>query len=284
MTRLETVVGVVALLVTSGLGCTVGSGSGDAAGPLFVRSCGAFGGPVDVNDPSTFKVFDLDPSFFAGEPVEDIREGEKTNRLMIRLQRDGGGIENSDTLFFDVVNSREVARCVRGRKLLSTSGVLLPDYDARVCYWPSPEGPARLRVGPTDYVRAHLAPYRTCRSSVAPQVVVGTAVPCTPAQGQTSCPADDPDSWESFLEVRAFGAAVVDPDTPPTDRPEVEGSFKVDFGGRIWAPRFRLTVRDDQLIDPEPGVAGPLRPDVLGTMEGFFDFDLERGRAVQTFP
>ena len=37
-----------------------------------------------------------------------------TNEMHIRMQNNGLAIQYADTLFFDVLNSYEVARCVRG--------------------------------------------------------------------------------------------------------------------------------------------------------------------------
>ena len=46
------------------------------------------------------------------------------NRLIIRMQRNGNAIEINDTLYFDIPDSLQVARCMRGR---TVGGV--PDYD-----------------------------------------------------------------------------------------------------------------------------------------------------------
>ena len=64
------------------------------------------------------RFFDLQPTFFAGEPTEDIGGvvvPQPANLLTIRMQRNGNRIEINDTLYFDVLNSYEVARCVRGQ-------------------------------------------------------------------------------------------------------------------------------------------------------------------------
>jgi len=100
-------------------GCTVGSGVGSAKGSVYVLGCTPDG---DFSS----NTFDLQPSFFAGEPIEDISQGGHINRLFIRMQRSGNRIEVNDTLSFDVVNSYEVARCVRGR---TVNG--LPNWDTR---------------------------------------------------------------------------------------------------------------------------------------------------------
>ena len=53
-------------------------------------------------------------TFFAGEPIEDIAGvavAQPTNRLIIRMQRNGNRIEVNDTLYFDIQNQ------LRGRAL-----------------------------------------------------------------------------------------------------------------------------------------------------------------------
>ena len=60
-------------------GCTVGSGSGSASGPLWVQGCeGTQAAPA---------AFDLRPTFFAGDPIDDPSKATSVNRLLIRLQR-----------------------------------------------------------------------------------------------------------------------------------------------------------------------------------------------------
>src|SRR5262245_56079947 len=112
---------LAALAVVSGAGCTVGDGSGYADGMLWILGC------REGNDEGTAaapKEFHLAPTFFAAEPIEDIIDGAPTNRLIIRMERTGNAIEINDTLYFDVRDSGEVAKCLRGR---TNAGV--PDWD-----------------------------------------------------------------------------------------------------------------------------------------------------------
>lgn len=265
------------LCALSASACTVGSGSGEAAGPIYIANCGGYAG--SRTDPI---VFDLNPKFFAAQGVEDVREGEKTNRLAIRIQRRGGNLEASDVLHFNIVNSGEVARCMRGRKFLTSQGKLVPDYDANVCDWATPEGPPRIRVGPNDYVRAALTPFSTCRSDNQPLNVVGTAIACLGEKTNVPCPEQDPAKWPSWIQFQTFGS--VDPGIgPPDQRRAIDGNFKVEFQERILASAFHLTLQDAQLIVPLV-TPSPVPPRIEGTMDGWFDFDFDRGRAVQTFP
>ena len=99
------------LLGAAGLGgCRVGKGVGAASGTLFELGCSKAGdycyapdqcGTADLPVP-----FDLKPSFFAGEPIDDLRQVDPgsafmSNRLTIRLQRSGKQIEQNDVLTFD---------------------------------------------------------------------------------------------------------------------------------------------------------------------------------------
>jgi len=102
----------VVLAVASAAGCVVGAGSGSAKGPLWIEGClegKPYGTPDDPAD------FDLAPTFFAGEPIEDFADTNPTNRLIIRMQRTGNEPQISDTLFFDIPDSGKVADCLRGR-------------------------------------------------------------------------------------------------------------------------------------------------------------------------
>src|SRR4051812_25899509 len=97
-------------------GCNVGAGTGTADGTLFVVGCSKDGDKVyNFGEPGAPAVYQLDPTFFAGDPIEDIGIGEHKNRLRMRMQEFGTGQEDDDMLKFDIENSYEVARCVRGR-------------------------------------------------------------------------------------------------------------------------------------------------------------------------
>jgi hypothetical protein len=275
--RLAGAAAVIFGLGLTSLACAVGSGDGEAKGPMFIEGCGGY------HIPTAPAEFDLEPSFFAGEPVEDIRESASQNRLSIRLQRHGGGVEVNDVLQFDISNSYEVARCVRGRQKLDTlTGLMVPDYRTDICAWVTPDGPARVRVGPNDFVRATLTPFESCRSMNRPVNLVATAVPCKPVNGRADCPGLPSDQWASFVEFRIFGGT--DVRELPKNPPAVSQGFKVDFGQRIQVTRFVLDLTDDHLLVLPTGTSTQTEPSIAGRMEGWFDFDFDRGRAVQTFP
>jgi hypothetical protein len=248
--------------------CEVGDGSGAARGPLTILNCRIDGSdyPGEDDPPE----YDLNPQFFAAEPLQDIgRARIKMNRLIIRMQDTGRQRELTDVLRFDIPSSYEVARCVRG--LRAPDGTA--EFDEKNCSWAT--GVPRLRVGLHGLVQAYFTPRATCPpSKYVPRNVVATAV---------SNPQAAPDAWESWIELKVFGAARAEASSPDEDRTTAPG-FKVDFDQRLWAPAFHLTMRDDKVVKALEKGEPPPREEVSGVFDGFFDFDMERGQGAQTFP
>jgi hypothetical protein len=265
-----------ALAAASGAGCTTGEGSGAAIGPLWILGCTQNAKVVDYGTEANPKLFDLSPTFFAGEPIEGISDGIPANRLVIRMERTGNEIQISDTLFFDIIDSGLVAHCLRGRTVggapdwdSTATGTLDPNVTTP---WCEPNagrhGGTRIHLLPFGPVRAALTPLATCQSNMHPPAVVSiTGV----AQ----------DGWIEFLE---FGDAE-QPDLAPEKRTNPDDEdFKVNFGQNLSA-NFSVVLGDDRtetaihnMIDIPPD------PRIGGTLNGSFDFNLERGRSAQTFP
>jgi hypothetical protein len=65
--------------------------------------------------------------------------------------------------------------------------------------------------------------------------------------------------------------AVVDPD------------FKVNFGERLHA-NFHVVLQDGTVVGAIMDRIPVPAPRMGGTLDGYFDFDLDRGRAAQPFP
>ena len=267
-------------LVAAG-GCTVGSGSGEASGPLWIVGCqqGADYGSPPPGEP---RPFDLNPTFFAGEPIEDITDGPHINRLIIRMQRNGNGVEINDTLYFDIPDSGKVARCIRGR---TVGGV--PDYDATStgtlpptdpldpsmqygpwCDWSAGGMYPRINVLPDGPVRIAFAPLHTCGSRSRPPAFVNVIG----------------DAFRGWIEFEYFGGAQ-QPEVPPEERTPFDADFKVAFGQRLAATfhieeildhRVIIAIREDDVL--------PQASRIGGSLDGYFDFNLERGRAAQTLP
>ena len=253
---------------------------------LKVLGCGIEGQnrgtPTDggnVGDPNTVvepSYYSLEPSFFAGEPIEDTSSGFPLNRLIIRMQHDGRGVEVNDTLYFDVANSYEVARCLRGRTVNGVPDwrVEIRDYRDMVidnwCDWSAGGDYPRIRLHPDGLVHASLSPLRTCP---IPPRGAGT--------GGARVTGSAADGWVEFINFGTAGQVGV-----PSEmrEPVRDPNFKVNFGERLRA-NFHIDLADDREIsaprrnEPEPTV---IRLD--GYLDGFFDFDFDRGRAAQAFP
>jgi hypothetical protein len=296
---------VTSLGIAGGAGCTVGDGNGAARGPIYVQSCSADG---DYGAPKVPADFDLQPHFFAGEPIEDIsgadpatRPTNPVNRLLMRIQRNGNRIEVNDTIYFDAQNIFEVGRCVRGR--INPDGT--PDYltrgltDLRTglptgppwCDWsggaadgdggagadadtdagappPAPDGGvlpvigrrARINLGADELLRASLSLLFTCHG--ANQVGM---------------------SFGGWIEFQDFGGAA-QPDLPPDQRGQLKpADFRINFGDRLRAT-FHVELEDQHIYYAIKQRLPVPDSSMHGTIDGFFDFDLERGRAAQPFP
>ena len=119
--------------------------------------------------------YDMGPTFFAGEPIEDVRVDGRENRIVIRLETAGQRVRRSkgvaalgpvkDILYFDV-DAYATARCVRA----AATGSPTPRCH-RTCLI-TDQGMARMRVGPMQPVRASLAPRAECYKNI---YVVGKA-------------------------------------------------------------------------------------------------------------
>ena len=252
------------LLVLSAA-CKAGEGQGTAIGSLYILNCNGYGNDLGAVDQPA--IFDLKPAFFAAEPIEEGDKYFKVNRLIIRLQPTGRSRELNDVLTFDVPDSREVARCVRGGVVGGN-----PDYDVKNCLQ-GPNGP-RLRVAPDALVRGSLAPYATCA-----RAVVGTAI-------------DDATTtdWDSWIELTQFGTATQA--GPPETRDRVAPDFKVDIDDPLVSPAFGLKLIDDATLPHYCGSLAGICPaqrsaenaQLSGTMQGSFTFALQRGQGAQTFP
>jgi hypothetical protein len=274
-------------VVVSGLcACSVGKGVGAASGVIFEYGCkksGDYCSAPGVCGTETIPVaYDLKPSFFAGEPINDLRQSGSgsaimSNLLTIRLQRSGKEIEQNDVLTFDITSSYEVARCVRGGVRADGSN----DWDPTNCYRASDTGPGRMRVHYDSKVKAALTLKATCTANLVASAV-SAPVPLTNYATEPN-PVVTDGSWSSWVEFQEFGAAA-----PGVGDP-IDGRFRVELGQRIYASAFYLTLVDDQIVNaaidnlPQPAanIGGTLGGN---STTGSFDFDLERGQGAQFFP
>jgi hypothetical protein len=277
-------------------GCTVGEGTGSATGTLRDVGCNA------SNSLMTAQPYTLLPQFFAGEPIEDVCplmggcSGPRTNRLIIRMQHTGNGVEVNDTLYFDVHDSYKVAQCVRGqtiggvpnwdlRNITAADGSPIPGVpwcDWNVATFDGGQADAgtdagnldggarppfvmtamraRINLSTQDYVQASLAPLYSCVEARSVAVAL-------------------PGSW---IEFQDFGLAA-QPAVPPDQRQTVGDDFDVAFGQHLSAT-FHLILGDQAVEYAIKTNAFVPDPQIGGTLDGFFDFTLDRGRAAQAFP
>ena len=286
-------VGACGLLAAVTGGCTVGSGSGSVSGDIFFLGCSPNG--ADYGQPKVPLFFDLQPQFFAGEPIEEpasVAVSQPTNILTIRVQRNGNRIEVNDVLYFNVQNSFEVARCVRGRTVngvpdwdymrMTTSTFTEQPTNTPWCDWsgvlPALDGGTIDAGGAVDAGDAGVAAGRAIIHLGTEEIVnasLSLAFTCHQAKVNGT-------AFDGWLIFDDFGTAA-QPDVLPEMRDPVPKDFKVNFGDRLRA-RF-VMVLGDQLVVSAIKMIRPIpSPLIGGNLGGYFDFDLERGRAAQPFP
>jgi hypothetical protein len=284
----------VATLLLSG--CSVGKGVGAASGEVFEYGCSKNGDWCDSGDGGVCgpKAYDLEPSFFAGEPIDDLRQYAEgsgnlimNNRLTIRLQRSGKRIEQNDVLTFDIASSYEVARCVRGHVFKDGT----KDWDEANCYRAGDNAPGRVRLQWDSPAHASLSLKATCvaANNLTVNVVASAvAAPVPLNYSATPNPTVTDGSWLSWVEFEQFGTAA-QYERAPVDRDPVSGKFRIELGNRIYAPTFLVTLEDDEVVTaarnnlpkPSPRIGGWLGGDPT---KGRFDFDIQRGQGAQFFP
>jgi hypothetical protein len=269
----------------------VGKGVGAVSGTLFEYGCSKDGdycsSPGVCGTEANPVPYDLRPSFFAGEPIDDLREYSPgsaimSNRLTIRLQHSGKQIEQNDVLTFDVTTSYEVARCVRGRIDPATGQ---NDWDEANCYRAGDTGPGRMRVQFDSPVCAALTLKATCTANLVASAV---SAPVPLNYSSTPNPVVTDGSWTSWVEFQEFGGAA-QVDKLAQDRDPIGPKFRVELGQRIYATMFFLTLVDDEVVNAAIHVLPRPASRIGGTLggdpsTGRFDFDLRRGQGAQFFP
>jgi len=290
------------------VGCSVGSGSGSANGSLFVVACnnGANFGTPDPTG-SGYMIapvpYSLGPTFFAGAPSEDLIQGPGAmNVLQMRMASSGLLERYTDFLEFDVTYSYEVARCIRGRTVngqpdylvnaplpltLATAinstpttlwcdwtGMAFSDGGAPDAAMPgAPDAGASLDGGMSmlaEAPRIHLTPYT--------DVVASLGLYKTCPDGSVA--GAGVDGW---IQFQSFGGAE-QADRPPDQRDAIPYNFVINYGDRLRAS-FHVVIGDPRYVTAvKTGGTPPTASVIGGTLDGYFDFDLARGRAGQPFP
>lgn len=246
--------------------CELGEGVGTAAGPLEIARCSiedskVLGFPKKAGEP-----FDLAPSFFVGEPIDSLVDGYP-NALVIRMQRSPLRLEFADALVFYVLDSSELARCVR-RRIDPATGT--PDWDPRLCDNTGPEN--RTFIGTEhEVVRAFLTVTQTCPAAITTASAIGAcADPNSNCPAQTLCPARN--SWISFAD---FGVM------PNDGSVSIPPDFRLAYEDRIRATAFHVELCDLRTIKAQMNSETPVpASEMTGVLEGWFDFDLDRSQRL----
>jgi hypothetical protein len=299
---------VAAAAALAPLGCSVGSGSGSASGSLFVLSCRdtvAFGMTDPLNPTVVTPIpYNLGPTFFAGIPIEDLIQGPAAmNQIEFRMQSTGLVQMYTDTLEFDVLNSYEVARCLRGRTMGGQPDYLVyqplpltlasPGNPNPMTLWCDWSGMAfSLDGGAPDAAVPGLPDASTAldggmsMTASAPRIHITpyTDIHASLSLGQT-CPGATTAGigMDGWIQFETFGAAE-EPGLPADMRAMVPLSFVINYGDNIHAT-FDVVIGDPQVANAVAnGTTPPTRTVIGGELSGFIDFNLARGRSGQPFP
>ena len=122
----------------------------------------------------------------------------------------------------------------------------------------------RIRITPDTDLRSSLALLSSCPAA------------------NISADASDSGSDVSWIEFQNFGSAE-ESNLTPDMRDQVKSTFVINYGERLRA-NFHLVLQDGQVITAVETNQPAPAPLVGGTLDGYFDFDLERGRPAQVFP
>jgi hypothetical protein len=289
--RVSLKVTVAAALAAAGGACTIGEGKGEVTGTLFVSQCDEDDktgqivdldcGPHNAGDTTKCQLFNLGTTFFVGEPI-DAPSKLSSNLLLIRAQNGGARLEFADAMVFYLVDLYEVGRCMSGRMDPATGQ---PDWNPALCDRPADgSGTGRMLIGTeSEVVRAHLLLNHSCDlERVCP--TCPTVPPVGDALGQCTdgtCPAvtlcPGRGSWITFGQL----GGLVENARVPVNRSD----FKVNYGERVFGSEFQVELCDARTVDAVQERTFPVpAPRMVGSLNGFLDFTLERGQAGQPFP
>lgn len=113
---MTTTVSALALAIGSA-GCGVGQGNGAVTGALFISECEMVSSAVGSTSTGTYsfgapgspKPYNMQPTFFAGEEVDDFPSLMPNNSFAVRVQSNGSRIEQADVLYVNIGSVRDVA-------------------------------------------------------------------------------------------------------------------------------------------------------------------------------
>ncbi len=98
---------VVCSLLVASAGCfDIGEGKGSLKGSLFIRECTT---TADIGSFATPALYDMKPTFFVADPIDDFPKTMPMNKLGIRVQPTGNRFEEADALYVNVASVRDIA-------------------------------------------------------------------------------------------------------------------------------------------------------------------------------
>lgn len=272
MQKVRRYIATLALLCCAAttVACAVGEGTGRVTGTIEAPQC-TFDPPEGI---SSQKPFNLEADFFAAVPIDAdsiLGPAFPANQMIIRVQHSGARLENANALMFWIFDSAKVARCLRGE---SPGGV--QEWDDSYCDRSDAARPPRLLIGMTrEMVSAFFVLNARCPSAFLSANALGVCTaPDSNCPDVAICPGRG--SWITFEQ---FG------DIESDKNKAIDAGYKVNDGKRIAAPAFHVELCDVATVNDAINRLIPLtKPRIVGTLEGFFDFKLERGQAGQPFP
>ena len=253
--------------------CSIGSGSGVVRGSLQVGGCtfDSSGNPFPLAHQNPY---DLKADFFVGEPIDSnpiTAPGFPANQMIIRIQPSGARLEFADALQFWILDSAQAARCLRGAP---ADGALDPAICDRSPASLGPNGEGRLLVGMTSEMAfGSFVLNASCPNAYLSADALGSCADGS-CPDVSLCPGRG-----SWMALSHFGSVPADP------AQAISPSFRVNDGERITASAFHVELCDRATVEArlESMIPDP-KPLITGTLDGNFDFDLQRGQAGQAFP
>jgi len=248
---------------------------------------GIAGAPVQVRDHDAAGVrTESGPFLKAALPVAGFALIEHLLRQQQLLATPG------QTLTFDIRDSTEVAKCLRGKTDAgmptwdTSSGAIVNDVNGVTPADQPPwcetvgtqPGVARIHLVPFGPVAVSLMPLASCHSMMHPPAFVNI----------TGVARDGWIDFENFGGAIQANQATIAPDDrvaiETTSSSGVMTGFKVNYDEPLTASfhiemddmRVAAAMRDKKLP--------PSDPQIGGFLDGSFDFDFQRGRSAQTFP
>jgi len=88
---------------------------------------------------------------------------------------------------------------------------------------------------------------------------------------------------DGWIQFESFGSAEQS-NLAPEERTPIPFGFVINYGERLRAT-FHAVIGDPRYVTAvKTGATPPTSPNIGGTLDGYFDFDLARGRSAQPFP